>query len=460
MSKIIYSKYSNERNKKFQIRTSILQNDDGKKIVKKLAIVDESKKHIDDIFENFERLKDNYYLDERVKINLCNKTEDGLEFEYLEGMTLDKIIDDFMENNEYDKSIEIIKDFRNVIFNVSTTCGFNITEDFIKVFGNVDFNSDTKATLLSNIDSSFNNLVINDAWNIIDYEWVYKFPIPIRYILYRALNIYITTSVYGSKLKDLNIYDILGYSELELSKYEFMEYNFGRYIAGESISLQNLYEDIKTKKYKLEELLISNDFNKRMQIFYDEGNGFSEENSYYIDLEMKNKITIPLEKDIKSIRIDPASVNCIILINKLDVVFANETIDIKNNLITNADEKKQDLYNFLSSDPQIYIDLGNRFQKGYINFEYEIKKLDFDTYDIYLEVRNLMLNNQNKLINLNKELEERNMQLDILGKEINQINDRLENTLNELDNAKNKIYILEKRKIKNILRNMKKRISK
>ncbi len=239
-----------------------------------------------------------------------------------------------------------------------------------------------------------------------------------------------------------------------------MEYNFGRYIAGESISLQNLYEDIKTKKYKLEELLISNDFNKRMQIFYDEGNGFSEENSYYIDLEMKNKITIPLEKDIKSIRIDPASVNCIILINKLDVVFANETIDIKNNLITNADEKKQDLYTFLSSDPQIYIDLGNRFQKGYINFEYEIKKLDFDTYDIYLEVRNLMLNNQNKLINLNKELEERNMQLDILGKEINQINDRLENTLNELDNAKNKIYILEKRKIKNILRNMKKRISK
>ncbi|MFN1862477.1 hypothetical protein ACK2F5_05820 [Clostridioides difficile] len=69
-----------------------------------------------------------------------------------------------------------------------------------------------------------------------------------------------------------------------------------------------------------------------------------------------------------------------------------------------------------------------------------------------------MLNNQNKLINLNKELEERNMQLDILGKEINQINDRLENTLNELDNAKNKIYILEKRKIKNILRNMKKEL--
>ncbi|MDI0265955.1 hypothetical protein QIW52_08230 [Clostridioides difficile] len=454
MSKVIYSKYSNERNKRFQIRTSILKNNRGEKIVKKLAIEKEAQNHIDNIFENFNILKDNYYLDKRVKINICNKTEDGLEFEYLEGITLDKVIDNFMKNNEYDKSIEIIENFKDIIFNVSETCDFNITEDFIKIFGKVDFDYNTKATLLGNIDCSFNNIVIsNNIWNIIDYEWVYKFPIPLKYILYRALNIYINTSVYGDKLKNLNIYDILGYSNLELSKYEFMEYNFEHYITNESISLENFYKDMNIKNYILEDLLVNDDFKKRMQIFYDEGNGFSEENSYYLDLEMKNKIIIPLEKHIKSIRIDPASVNCIILINKLDIVFENSTINLKDNLVTNADEKKDDLYTFLSSDPQIYLDLGSISHKCYISFEYEIKNIAFDIYEIYLKTKNLMYDSQNKLFELDREFNNINNKLE------NTLN-KLENTLNELEDRKNEIYMLEKRKLRNILKNIKKRIIK
>ena len=49
MSKIIYSKYSNERDDRFKIRTSILQDELGNKKVKKTPLSKESNEHVKNI---------------------------------------------------------------------------------------------------------------------------------------------------------------------------------------------------------------------------------------------------------------------------------------------------------------------------------------------------------------------------------------------------------------------------
>ena len=49
MEKLIYTKYSNQRNAGFAIRTDIYQREDGRRIVRKYADTDEAKAHIDHI---------------------------------------------------------------------------------------------------------------------------------------------------------------------------------------------------------------------------------------------------------------------------------------------------------------------------------------------------------------------------------------------------------------------------
>lgn len=46
MTRTIFSKYSNERQRRFQIRTDIVQNEQGDRTVRKYALKEEGKEHL------------------------------------------------------------------------------------------------------------------------------------------------------------------------------------------------------------------------------------------------------------------------------------------------------------------------------------------------------------------------------------------------------------------------------
>ena len=92
MSNIIYSKFSNERADKFKIRTDILIDDKGKKIVRKKPLTQEANIHIDSIYNSYNLLSE-MYRDSNLEINKCYRTNDGIEIEYISGNTLEEELD-------------------------------------------------------------------------------------------------------------------------------------------------------------------------------------------------------------------------------------------------------------------------------------------------------------------------------------------------------------------------------
>ena len=105
MKNIIYSKYSNERAERFQIRTDILEDENGKKYVQKKAFTYEANTHINNIYINYKLLLE-AYKDSKICINECNKVENGLEFEYIVGNTLEEKLDKLFFNKDY---VQLVK---------------------------------------------------------------------------------------------------------------------------------------------------------------------------------------------------------------------------------------------------------------------------------------------------------------------------------------------------------------
>ena len=68
MSKILYSKFSNERNPQFAIRTDIVKDNQNRYYVVKAAAMDEAKPHIKQILRWNKELK---VLFEKTKLEPC-----------------------------------------------------------------------------------------------------------------------------------------------------------------------------------------------------------------------------------------------------------------------------------------------------------------------------------------------------------------------------------------------------
>lgn len=89
MKKIIYSKYSNERNHCLAIRTDILEDEEGVRYVRKLPEFPEGKLHVEAIYhwyEAFSRVLEGT----KLSYNVCSLIPGGVELEYLTGETLEE----------------------------------------------------------------------------------------------------------------------------------------------------------------------------------------------------------------------------------------------------------------------------------------------------------------------------------------------------------------------------------
>ena len=99
--------------------------------------------------------------------------------------------------------VEKIKEYVSIIESGIGEKTFKSTEDFIKVFGDVNLPISLRAGEVNNIDLVFNNIIVGEKWNIIDYEWTFDFLIPFNYIIYRAVHYYIYSSSKRNELINL-----------------------------------------------------------------------------------------------------------------------------------------------------------------------------------------------------------------------------------------------------------------
>lgn len=443
MKKIIFSKYSNERSDLFKIRTDILADNQGKKIVQKRPLTLQAQQHIDNIYKNYELLSD-LYDNENISINKCKKINgSGIEFEYLNGKTLAEKLEELACKEKYIEIVELIKNYVDII-SCATEEKFIISEDFEQVFGKVDLPGYLKALNISDIDLIFSNIILGDKWNIIDYEWTFNFPVPLNYTIFRSIKIFIDQSSMKEKLEKLGLYELFGIDEKQINEYMSMEYNFEKYVLKECIPMKKLYGKTIGMNMDIKELIENEKdkiFTNSIQVFFDYGMGFNENDSYkFYKLPKDNKVKFQIEIDnkIKRVRIDPAICENILSIEYLrgyngkyyDMKFYSNGIAVENELL------------FIDNDPQIIIE-NIKSDTVRLEIEYKIQLIPNSSainLSNYINHKNDYLADKDKeLMSAKESLIEKEKELASINKDLSDMKKKVEKLNSIINNYKDRI---------------------
>lgn len=328
--KVIYSKYSNERDPRFRIRTDILEYADGSRVVRKTAADPQAGRHIASIGRKYEELAKDL---ERtgIRVNRCGMKDGDVYLEWLIGPTLEEELDELLFAGETEQVIEKIREY----FSLFDGCDeeFRETNEFVRVFGKCPWNKDAegqgktapkKSRRISDIDMIFSNVIHTDrGYELIDYEWTFDFPVPVKFLKYRCLNYYILGNARREEfIWEQDLYKEFGISPKEKRQFDSMEAHFQQYMLGEYQPAWKLYDAISEGVIQMEPLIWEASMKKMKQqvkVLFDCGSGFNDENSrlYHLASGMEKSLTINLPAGVRAVDICIGSSQGVVRVVKL-----------------------------------------------------------------------------------------------------------------------------------------------
>lgn len=403
--KTIFAKYNSERLPKYQIVTKIVVDDNGQKYAMKEALCNEANAHIEDIYNNYELLKNSYNL------NLVKPTkiDNGLMFEMAQGISLENILLGAIAQNDKEKLTKYITKFLDFVDGMVTkrSVVFEPCEEFTTIFGEWENSEPQDIIKVANIDLIFGNIFVDEDENftLIDYEWVFDFEVPKSYILWRSLAIF---SLFNSI--DLSI--LIEKTEKNNDKLVKYDEAFESFVCGIE---KKYFLTQRVKKHVdfftiRDKNTILNQNTHVIQLFFDHGNGFSEESSLKLpvaQIEETQEFVFDLsdKQTIKTLRLDPLNDRCVVNIEKIHLILDDESIlSLKSYIQADACAHHGNSYFFESFDPQIYFH--------------------------NLEISNLPLKS------LHVEIQYNHIGNDALNVSVKQLRTELDNTRVELDQTK------------------------
>ena len=294
----IYSKYSNDRVDEFKIRTDIAISRTGRKIIKKFPLTEAAKEHVFGIRDAYAGLVEKYKGGD-LEINDCqiDEKEGCAIFSFVNGVPLASLLDECIDKDDMD--------------------GFNaLLNEYIK---RIDYKPDYP---VSDYDLIFSNVMVNGPiWTIIDYEWTYGKCIPAKEQVWRALYCYRLEDRKREKFDPKPVYERMGLTEEDTKVLLDEEYAFQKYVTGNRKSMVEIWKEIGRKVLVPKELAATSQAARPddcIQIYLDEGNGYSEEDSIFPEEQYDEKNTVSLDIRVdakcKTVRIDPAFAPCLVTI--------------------------------------------------------------------------------------------------------------------------------------------------
>ena len=246
--KLLYTKYSNDRAPEYQIRTDIIKKDNGEKTVVKRPVCDKAKGHIKKLYDTHEELG-RLLKETRFELNEIAPFEDGYEFKFLSGITLEERLDELVSNKQYDEFKSLYQEFLDDI-NSFATEKFQVSQGFIDTFGDWNLRGEYYCSPITDIDILFANIFIQDnRWIIIDYEWTYDFLIPIKFVIFRTVYYYLSFGREGNISKHIDMYEMAGITDEEKQEFLKIEQCFQRSLMRNYYSLWNVNDSMKSRTY-------------------------------------------------------------------------------------------------------------------------------------------------------------------------------------------------------------------
>ena len=375
---IEYSKISKERKKRYQIFTNI-SDLSGKKIVEKVAIDEEGISHLKDICDYYNLICE-YNESQYIKYCNVNMVQNKLVFDYINGTSLETMV-----RKELDQgNTAAVFKYLNIVDEIASIgekCIFYNSNEFRKIFGNIDTTlfEGLECYSFSNIDLIFENIIVNDYYNVIDYEWVLKCTVPKKFIIYRTI-------LHSNSLSLLNkedlqkVYNKFGI-DLELQKvFYLMEITFQNYVSGNTIS--KTFEELDLPLIRLQEIESKFGIISIEQEEATFNHAFGNQGSFHVETVCKKgKVKIKFDKkviiSIKSIAINGKSIN---------YIDTNANMIIGNN------------YYFLDAP---FIEFQSEMD-GYLLFEGVIYYYNDDCIDNIVDLLSTISNLKDDLDNLRK----------------------------------------------------------
>ncbi|MDO4519589.1 MAG: hypothetical protein Q4B47_04765 [Eubacteriales bacterium] len=381
MNKIIFSKYSNERAKRFALRTDIIQTEEGRK-VRKMALFPEGEEHIRHI-KHCENALTECYHDSRITLNRCEYDEQGAWLEYLTGETLEEQLDEMVLDGQQERVCEFLMDYLDEVKKGFQNTSFEMTEAFREVFGEVELPANLLSGNIVDIDMVLNNVMAVNGWTLIDYEWTFDFPIPFDFVAYRILYYYLHGSSTRNTLLSYDLIRKIGITEEMEQIYSSMEKHFQEiYVQRDSkrdelhVPIRVLYDEMTPGIIKIKDLGLGLEEAQQMrsvQLYYAADYGFSEEDSTVVPSAKLTEIDrmrshfaceYHIDPQKKCIRLDPAAQCC--LVSNLSVCSDGKKLSIA---VTNGQLQAPDKILFTNEDPWMIFQRENSNESVKIRFE-------------------------------------------------------------------------------------------
>ena len=335
--KKIYSKITKERQKKFQIETSILKDGENQWVTKK-ALLPEGNEHI----QNMSR----YYEAHREADHLCQSellSECEIAFSFVRGESLCNELLMALDARDELKYVSILKNYDDIIReNVQIERGkFEPDAEFKETFGEAVFPEEMEYAKGLNIDMTFDNIIRDEnegQYKTIDYEWI-------------------------------------RITEEETDIFAGMNEAFIAYVYGGADGYNENLIPYKKEVYDVKKLLPEQ--NLFLQVFLNDGTAYLENKAVTRMIDRKQvHLDIPLEvsDEIREIRLDPLNVSCVLSAVNVEAVRSDGSVDTVKEYRHNAMITPEGDYIFTSEDPQIIFE--NKWEEDLerIRVSFEVKE--------------------------------------------------------------------------------------
>lgn len=403
----VYAKYANERIDKFKISTKLVRSPDGVVHVYKNALEPKGNEHIKAMSDRYENLIEQYAgvgmtpvkidFKEAVEkkpliVGVPARATSMAEMEYAGGLSLEKYLNKLEEARDFSRIIAIIKSYCDKLNKIAGMTAFKSSWKFEEIFGKRVFEKQYKAINPANFDMIFSNIMIdsnmleNGEWKIIDYEWILECPVPLVFIIYRAL-FYQFGNKKNSRLnrflesKGTDIYRLCGISKDERLMFESMEQAFQMYVIGGVASLEVMQVLMPSATIFMDNLIEKASNLRNLdtpEIFFSHTKVFLPDSRINLIAKVVDGIIsmrIPVDEYVSSIRIDPTEYPCICYIHYIRAVTENGTWDDVDSAVINGYTISKRGILFDTNDAQIIIfNLSNEVQS--LEVSYSITMVD------------------------------------------------------------------------------------
>lgn len=232
--KLLFHQQALARARRFQIETAIVSVPDGRKRLFKRALHGEGIAHLRRMAANYQTMR----IDPGAVLACpCEMRGNMLEMKYIEGISLKQQLIRALRFDDRPRIASLLEQYRRLV-----TAFDHHAADLAgpcrraEIFADIDPETET-VVLSGNIDQGFDHLILGEeGWTLIDYEWVLGFPVPLKYVLYRASQLFFqdVPPQVSPRFRLRDMCEFYGIGPLERTLYDRMEARFQGFVRSDA----------------------------------------------------------------------------------------------------------------------------------------------------------------------------------------------------------------------------------